>query len=47
LIFGCGVKGRPLPPENPREIGIGKPVYEGVDQEMQETKKKAKKAENP
>ena len=34
LLLGCGVKGRPLPPETPREIGIGKPQYKGVDQEL-------------
>lgn len=42
LSPGCGVKGKPLPPENPREIGIGKPLYKGVDQEMNESKKKTK-----
>ncbi len=36
FIAGCGVKGRPLPPKTPREIGIGKPIYKGVDQEMNE-----------
>jgi hypothetical protein len=30
----CGVKGRPLPPEPPRELGIGKPVYPGVDRSI-------------
>ncbi len=48
IIFGsitaCGVKGRPLPPKTPREIGIGKPLYKGVDQEMNESKKKKNKA---
>ena len=43
LISGCGVKGRPLPPETPREIGIGKPQYKGVDKELNESKKKAEK----
>lgn len=36
VLTGCGVKGRPLPPKTPREIGIGKPIYKGVDQEMKE-----------
>lgn len=45
LVFtgACGVKGKPLPPETPREIGIGKPQYEGVDKELQEDKKKKEK----
>jgi hypothetical protein len=32
--LSCGVKGRPLPPEPPRELGIGKPVYPGVDRSI-------------
>ncbi len=39
----CGVKGKPLPPEVPREIGIGQPQYKGVDQELKEAKKKKSK----
>ena len=39
ISLGCGVKGKPLPPENSREIGIGKPQYKGVDQEMKEDEK--------
>ena len=42
MTLGCGVKGRPLPPETPREIGIGKPLYKGVDQELKDDKKKEK-----
>lgn len=34
FVPSCGVKGKPLPPETPREIGIGKPQYLGVDEEM-------------
>lgn len=41
----CGVKGKPLPPKTPREIGIGKPLYKGVDEEMKDSKKKEKKEE--
>ncbi|MCB0361151.1 MAG: hypothetical protein KDD35_00425 [Bdellovibrionales bacterium] len=26
-IVGCGVKGDPLPPERPSELGRGKPAY--------------------
>lgn len=27
LACGCGVKGRPLPPEHPAELGRGKPTF--------------------
>jgi hypothetical protein len=43
LSNSCGVKGRPLPPETPREIGIGRPQYKGVDNELKDTKKKDEK----
>lgn len=46
LSLGCGVKGRPLPPKTPREIGIGKPQYKGVDQELEESKKKKSRRES-
>ena len=26
-VQGCGVKGRPLPPEKPAELGRGKPTF--------------------
>ena len=26
-IIGCGVKGDPLPPERPAELGRGRPTY--------------------
>lgn len=39
----CGVKGKPLPPETPREIGIGKPQYKGVDDELKKSKEKSEK----
>lgn len=26
-IVGCGVKGDPLPPEKPAELGRGRPTY--------------------
>ena len=28
LFLGCGVKGPPLPPDTPTEIGRGKPSYQ-------------------
>jgi hypothetical protein len=27
LTSACGVKGRPLPPEQPEELGRGKPTF--------------------
>ena len=39
FVNGCGLKGKPLPPLAPRELGIGKPVYKGVDKELKEKKK--------
>lgn len=27
ILIGCGVKGDPLPPERPPELGRGKPSY--------------------
>lgn len=27
LLAGCGVKGDPLPPEKPAELGRGRPTY--------------------
>lgn len=27
MLQGCGVKGRPLPPEKPAELGRGKPTF--------------------
>ena len=41
-LSSCGVKGKPLPPKTPREIGIGKPLYKGVDKELNEKRKKEK-----
>jgi hypothetical protein len=45
FLCSCGVKGKPLPPLKKREIGIGKPLYKGVDDELNENQKKSKKAE--
>jgi hypothetical protein len=27
VVCGCGVKGDPLPPEKPSELGRGRPTY--------------------
>lgn len=47
FLHACGVKGKPLPPETPREIGIGKPQYKGIDKELraddEESEEKVKK----
>ena len=33
--FACGVKGDPLPPEKPSEIGRGQPNYRKAAEEIQ------------
>ena len=33
-VLGCGVKGDPLPPERPTEIGRGKPTYKRAFQKI-------------
>lgn len=45
VIQACGVKGKPIPPETPREMGIGKPQYKGVDNELNKKNKDEKKDE--
>lgn len=42
-LIGCGVKGRPLPPEEPREIGIGRPQYKGLDMDLKSSEPTLKK----
>ncbi|MEM7645300.1 MAG: hypothetical protein AAF203_00195 [Pseudomonadota bacterium] len=42
LVFGCGVKGKPLPPKKPRGIGIGEPRFQGVDDELKKNSKEEK-----
>jgi hypothetical protein len=34
MAAGCGVKGDPLPPENPPEIGRGRPTYKRASEEI-------------
>lgn len=47
LLIGCGIKGDPLPPEKPIEIGRGRPTYKrGLqlqEPEQQKLKQKKKK----
>ena len=33
-IAGCGVKGDPLPPEKPTELGRGRPTYRRASEEI-------------
>lgn len=33
-VFGCGVKGDPLPPEKPPELGRGEPTYRRATEEF-------------
>ena len=32
LVSGCGVKGDPMPPERPADLGRGRPNYKGATQ---------------
>lgn len=36
-ISGCGVKGKPLPPLEPAELGRGMPTYKRTAQEAKPT----------
>ena len=33
-LAGCGVKGDPLPPEKPTELGRGRPTYRRASEEI-------------
>ncbi|MGZ3722253.1 MAG: hypothetical protein ACXVA9_04950 [Bdellovibrionales bacterium] len=33
-VLGCGVKGDPLPPEKPADIGRGRPTYKRATEEI-------------
>ena len=39
-ILSCGVKGDPVPPMTPAEIGSGKPLFKGEDDESMSPLKK-------
>jgi hypothetical protein len=43
VLAGCGVKGDPLPPEKPADIGRGRPTYKRATEEIK-IQKKAQKA---
>jgi hypothetical protein len=34
LVSGCGVKGDPLPPERPIDIGRGRPTYKRATEKI-------------
>ncbi len=34
VLLGCGVRGDPLPPERPPEIGRGRPTYRRATEEI-------------
>ncbi|MBX3020517.1 MAG: hypothetical protein KF799_02470 [Bdellovibrionales bacterium] len=33
-LLGCGVKGDPLPPERPAELGRGRPTYKRATEKI-------------
>ncbi len=39
-ICACGVKGDPLPPEKPAELGRGRPTYKKATQDIRVEKKR-------
>ena len=44
VLSGCGVKGDPLPPEKPAEIGRGRPTYKRATEDLKIRKTPARKA---
>lgn len=42
-LLGCGVKGDPLPPEKPAELGRGRPTYKRATEELKIKKTAPKK----
>lgn len=45
LLSGCGVKGDPLPPERPVEIGRGRPTYKRASEGLHVKDKRRRSAE--
>ena len=43
-LLGCGVKGDPLPPERPPEIGRGRPTYRRATEEIKIEKNRGRDA---
>ncbi len=47
FVFGCGVKGDPIPPERPAELGRGRPTYRRATEGIKiKTHKKLEKFPN-
>lgn len=46
VMIGCGVKGDPLPPEKPVEIGRGRPTYKRATEGIKIEKVKKEEDEN-
>lgn len=46
VLAGCGVKGDPLPPEKPVEIGRGRPTYKRAVEDLKVNKVKPAKKKN-
>ncbi len=34
LCVSCGVKGDPIPPRSPKDLGRGQPTYKGATEEL-------------
>jgi hypothetical protein len=34
IVSSCGVKGDPIPPKTPKDLGRGQPTYKGATQEL-------------
>lgn len=34
LCVACGVKGDPVPPKSPKDLGRGQPTYKGATEEL-------------
>jgi hypothetical protein len=41
-LCACGVKGDPLPPERPPDLGRGRPTYKGASEEIHMDKTQSK-----
>lgn len=49
-VIGCGVRGRPMPPESPTPIGRGKPTFSKATKGVtlpEPAKQKTEKSEAP
>jgi len=46
VMLGCGVKGDPLPPDRPVELGRGRPTYKRATEGLTIEKTKPRKEED-